>query len=74
MTDDHCAHLQNPGVLAAQEALDEHLVEHEPCRAVAHQRDLCPEGGRLHDAVVAAAQAAYRGVHPEAFAPEPHDG
>lgn len=74
MTDDHFVHLQDPSVRAAQEALDEHLVEHEPCRAVAHQRGLCPEGRRLHDAVVTAAQVAYRRAHPEAFAPEPHDG
>lgn len=71
---DHLAHLQHPAVLAAQEALDSHLAEHPEDRDVPHQRDLSPEGRQLHDAVVLAAQDAYRAAHPEAFEPEPHDG
>ena len=67
-------HMRHPSVVAAQGELDRHLAEHDQCGAAVHQRDLCPDGQRLHSAVVQAAQDAYRVVHAEAFAPEPHDG
>lgn len=73
MNDRLDAHMEAPAVVAAQAELNRHLVEHDECRNIAHQRDLCPEGRRLHDAVVIAAQDAYRAAHPEAFAPEPHE-
>jgi hypothetical protein len=71
---DHLAHLQHPTVRAAEAALDRHLAEYPEDRDVPHQRNLSPEGKRLHDAVVLAAQAAYRAEHPEAFVSEPSDG
>jgi hypothetical protein len=74
MTERHDAHMSDPAVTAALAALDQHVAEHADCRNIAHQRDLCPDAQRLHDAVVSAAQDAYRAAHPEAFAPEPHDG
>jgi hypothetical protein len=61
------AHMAHPDVVAAQAALNRHLGEHDECRNVAHQRDLCPAAQALHDAVVIAAQDAYRAAHPEAF-------
>lgn len=51
--------MRAPAVVAAQEALELHCQRHEPCRNVAHQRDLCDEGRGLHDAVVRAARVAY---------------
>jgi hypothetical protein len=66
--------MSDPAVVAAHAALDRHVATHDYCRAATHQRGLCPEGRRLHDAVVVAAQAAYKSAHPEAFEPEPHDG
>lgn len=75
MTDRIDAHMDDPAVEQAQAQFDAHLlICNEGCRSAAHQRDGCPTGQQLHDAVVRAAQDAYRAARPEAFAPEPHDG
>jgi len=77
MTDPLDVHMRDQTVIHAQAALDAHRLGPLACPACAHvphQRALCPEGQRLHTAVVQAAQDAYRAAHPEAFAPEPHDG
>jgi hypothetical protein len=79
------AHLAHPSVEAANSAWEAHVLACRQCQEApgpppfecpAEQRELyaCDEGIRLHEAVVQAAQDAYRDAHPEAFAPEPHDG
>lgn len=57
-------HLEDPAVVAAQKALSAYLAGHPEIGA---RRELTEEGLRLHDAVVTAAQEAYRAAHPEAF-------
>lgn len=57
-------HLEDPAVVAAQKALSAYLAGHPEIGA---RRELTEEGLRLHDAVVMAAQEAYRAAHPEAF-------
>jgi hypothetical protein len=72
---DHLAHLQRPEVLAAERDWADHQEGCVVCEAVTdHSRQACPEGVRLHDAAVRAAQTAYRALHPEAFVSEASDG
>lgn len=67
-------HMREQSVLAAQDALQAHLEGCTAgCETAAHQRDLCPQGARLHDVVVREAQEAYRAARPEAFTPGSHD-
>ena len=57
------AHMEHPAVAEAQAAEDAHLLACEDCRDVVHQRDLCEEGARLHDAAVLASRSAYEELH-----------
>ena len=71
MPDTHLAHLDDPALVDARAAWEAHVTAHRQCREAGSHRRACPEGQRLHEAMVLTAQVAYRSAHPEAFAPEP---
>lgn len=67
------AHMQAPAVLAAQDVLDGHRDGCEECRQATRVVNACELARRLHDAVVVAAQDAYRELHPDLAAGGPVD-